>query len=232
MINEQQRIFLTSLLEENKPEHLTPELALDRLSGLVDQKLRQGISFHLAAHQAINELVLENRQTKLVPEKKTTWIVVAIGVLFLVFSGVLAFYLYQKTVNSQSPTLFPIAQFSISEFEGDIRPNSFKGVDITVPEHSEVMATGSGEVIMIEMHPQMGSSIVIRHNEDFKTVYGYLSKVLVKEGDSVKKGEKIGESGVSKVSLSPNLHYAIIENEHFIDPIRYMRSAIIPSPSL
>ena len=87
MINEQQRIFLASLLKENKPEYLHSELSLDRLVKLVEQKLVQGISFHLAANQAINELIIESQENNQISSrKKIGYFIVAAFILLLLLS--------------------------------------------------------------------------------------------------------------------------------------------------
>lgn len=229
VINKQQKLFLASLLEENKPEHLHSELSQDRLVKLVEQKLGQGISFHLAAHQAINELAIESQANNQVGSHKKLKYSIFAALILLIFFSAIGYAVYQNNLSNQNPTIFPIAENSINHFSGKISPNTFEGVDISVSESSFVNATGAGEVILVEAHPQIGNSILIRHNENYKTVYGYLSKIDVKEGDIVRKGQKIGESGFTPVKQEAKLHYAIIENEHFIDPILFMRSAISPS---
>lgn len=100
-------------------------------------------------------------------------------------------------------------------------------IDVAVPEGTSVYATKSGKVMNVypsyynggalyKGHPTYGGLIEIAHNDGTKTLYAHLSLTLVKEGDVVNKGDKIGQSGGvvgkrgSGLSTGPHLHYSII----------------------
>lgn len=71
------------------------------------------------------------------------------------------------------------------------------GVDIQTPYNSNVRAIAEGKVSIISWLPGFGNIIILTHSEGYRTVYAYLSEVLIKEGDIVKAGSVIAKSGES-----------------------------------
>ena len=87
--------------------------------------------------------------------------------------------------------------------------NGAKGIEIAAPMGTPVLAAESGKVIFSSNNIRgYGNLIVIRHDSEFLTAYGYNSQLLVKEGDTVKKGDKIATVGASGTD-SPKLHFEI-----------------------
>ena len=62
---------------------------------------------------------------------------------------------------------------------------------------------------------------MLDHGFGYKTRYAHLSKILVQKGDSVKRGQLIGEVGNTGVSTSPHLHYEVIYMRSHVNPINY-----------
>lgn len=100
-------------------------------------------------------------------------------------------------------------------------------IDISMPEGTRINSTKDGIVTNVypsyynggakyKGHPTYGGLVEIQHDDGTKTLYAHLSMTLVREGDFVKMGQKIGESGGvsgkrgSGVSTGPHLHYSII----------------------
>lgn len=100
-------------------------------------------------------------------------------------------------------------------------------IDIAVPEGTDVFATKNGKVVTVYPsyynggakyygHPIYGGLIEIQHDDGTKTMYAHLSYTIVREGDIVECGQKIGESGGvvgkrgSGKTTGPHLHYSII----------------------
>lgn len=104
------------------------------------------------------------------------------------------------------------------------------GIDYTTPEGSRVFATGDGIVrnTASKKISSTGISITIDHQNGYKTVYNHLSKVTVKKGQKVRRGDIIALTGNSGLSLSPHLHYEIIYNGEHIDPIHYFSDELTP----
>lgn len=71
------------------------------------------------------------------------------------------------------------------------------GIDIATPYGSPVRSIADGKVSIIHWLPGYGNIIIISHSENYRTIYAYLSEVLVNEGDIVKRGDIIAKSGES-----------------------------------
>ncbi|MCS7245553.1 MAG: peptidoglycan DD-metalloendopeptidase family protein [candidate division WOR-3 bacterium] len=97
------------------------------------------------------------------------------------------------------------------------------GVDIALNRNSFVFSTAVGKVEKIDSNAKFGLHIVISHNKDYKTLYAHLSRVIVSQGDSVKRGQVIGYSGSSGHSTGPHLHYEVWKNNKPINPLSLIR---------
>ncbi|XBC40554.1 MAG: peptidoglycan DD-metalloendopeptidase family protein [Buchnera aphidicola (Nurudea yanoniella)] len=93
-----------------------------------------------------------------------------------------------------------------------------QGVDIAVPIGTPILSIGNGEIIKTKSSIAAGKYITIKHNVQYTSRYMHLKKILVKVGDIVKKGEKIGLSGNTGYSTGPHLHYEIWEKNKVVNP--------------
>ncbi|WP_411572398.1 peptidoglycan DD-metalloendopeptidase family protein [Vibrio sp. TH_r3] len=91
---------------------------------------------------------------------------------------------------------------------GRISPHN--GTDFATPIGTPVYSTGDGKVILTRNHPYAGKYIVIQHGNSYKTRYLHLSKILVKKGQSISRGQRIALSGNTGRSTGPHLHYEFI----------------------
>jgi murein DD-endopeptidase MepM/ murein hydrolase activator NlpD len=108
-------------------------------------------------------------------------------------------------------------------------PKMHAGLDFTAPIGTEIYATGDG--IVRESGGAgdgYGNKIVIDHGYGYQTLYGHCSKVLVKRGQKVKRGEKIGLVGSTGKSTGPHLHYEVIRKGIKIDPINFFYNDLTP----
>ncbi|PNQ54071.1 peptidase M23 [Vibrio agarivorans] len=92
---------------------------------------------------------------------------------------------------------------------GRVAPHN--GTDFATPTGTAVSATGDGTVVIARSHPYAGNYVVIEHNNKYKTRYLHLSKILVKKGQKVSRGQRIGLSGRSGRVTGPHLHYELLE---------------------
>ncbi|WP_457920992.1 peptidoglycan DD-metalloendopeptidase family protein [Vibrio rotiferianus] len=104
---------------------------------------------------------------------------------------------------------------------GRVAPHN--GTDWAVPIGTPVEATGDGTVIMTRKHPYAGNYVVIEHGSKYKTRYLHLSKILVKKGQKISRGQRIGLSGKTGRVTGPHLHYELIE---YGRPVNAMRANI------
>lgn len=103
------------------------------------------------------------------------------------------------------------------------------GVDFSSTKGAPVFATGDGVIIKIRHSRRgYGNSIEIDHGYGYKTFYAHLSKILVKRGQKVKRGETIGLVGNTGKSTAPHLHYEIIKNNRKVNPIYYFYNDLSP----
>lgn len=98
-----------------------------------------------------------------------------------------------------------------------------KGIEIAVRAGSDVTAAEAGKVI----YSGAGVSgyahlLIIRHENDLFTVYGFNQKNLVKQGDFVSKGERIAISGTPPAGGRPRLHFEVRKGKVAVDPILYL----------
>ena len=84
-----------------------------------------------------------------------------------------------------------------------------KGVDIAVDWQSPVVSTADGIVLKAGTKGAYGQTIIIAHGNRVETLYGHLTKIFVKEGQRVCRGQRIGLVGSTGRSTAPHLHYEV-----------------------
>jgi len=92
------------------------------------------------------------------------------------------------------------------------------GIDIAVPVGTQVRASGGATVNQIGDDPEYGLYVLLDHPEEYQTMYGHLSRIIVTDGQSVEAGEVIGLSGNSGRSTAPHLHFEIRQRGTSLDP--------------
>ena len=92
------------------------------------------------------------------------------------------------------------------------------GIDIAVAIGSIVRASGGGTVHQMGEDPEYGFFVLLDHPDDYQTMYGHLSRILVEPGASVAPGQVIGLSGTSGRSTAPHLHFEIRQKGVSLDP--------------
>lgn len=99
---------------------------------------------------------------------------------------------------------------------------SNKGVDIGGAVGDPVVAAAAGKVVYAGAGLRgYGKLIVIKHNQDYNSVYAHNDKLLVKEEDQVTQGQKIAELGNSEADR-PKLHFEIRRQGKAVDPMKYL----------
>jgi len=96
------------------------------------------------------------------------------------------------------------------------------GVDWAAPLGTPILAAGNGTVIKAQWDSGYGRRVEIQHANGYITTYNHMSGVArgVKEGVRVKQGQVIGFLGSTGLSTGPHLHYEVMVNGHFVDPMR------------
>lgn len=84
-----------------------------------------------------------------------------------------------------------------------------KGIDIACGIGTKVVASAEGTVVFSGTKKGYGKTVIVEHRNGYRTLYGHLSKLLVKNGDKVKQAQKIALSGMTGRSTGPHLHFEV-----------------------
>jgi murein DD-endopeptidase MepM/ murein hydrolase activator NlpD len=98
------------------------------------------------------------------------------------------------------------------------------GVDLAAPEGTPYHAIHGGTVTLARYYGGYGYAVIIDHGDGTESVYGHSSKLLVKEGQQVKAGDRLGLVGNTGHSFGAHLHLEVHVNGVARDPIPYLRS--------
>lgn len=127
------------------------------------------------------------------------------------------------------PTLWPASgditdNFGYRKDPFTRRTRYHEGIDIGADYGTSIKAAASGKVIMAERTGGTGRTVKIDHGRGIVTLYGHASKLLVKEGQMVKKGDVIAKVGSSGRSTGPHLHFQVLLYGTSVDPLKYLDS--------
>lgn len=132
----------------------------------------------------------------------------------------------QPVINDQLTLLTASYGMRIHPFYRTL--HSHQGVDYTVPEGSRVFATADGRVRETASRSTSGRTVVIDHGNGYETLYCHLLAINVQKGQEVRRGDIIGLSGNSGLSIAPHLHYEVRHNGIRVDPIHYFFMELSP----
>lgn len=102
-----------------------------------------------------------------------------------------------------------------------------QGLDIKADRTTVVKAAEAGTVVAIKNDPRYGLTVIIEHEDGFKTVYSnLLTTEFIAEDEKVEKGQSIGtvgNSAVFEIADEPHLHFEMIKNGEYVDPKLYLK---------
>lgn len=99
--------------------------------------------------------------------------------------------------------------------------NFHRGMDFACDTGTPVYATGNGVVTFATWQSGYGNMVVIDHGYGYVTRYAHLSKITVRKGQKVIRGEEIGAVGNTGKSTGPHLHYEVMVGGNNVDPVNY-----------
>ena len=146
------------------------------------------------------------------------------------FSSLEAKLLQQSVLKDTLPNSSPVAvAFNSSSYGWRIDPFNgekafHEGLDFPGATGTAINATAGGIVTFAGQTPDYGKLVKIEHGSGLETRYGHSSKLLVKVGDRVEKGQEIAEMGSTGRSTGPHLHYEIRLNGNVLDPRQYLKA--------
>jgi len=103
-----------------------------------------------------------------------------------------------------------------------------QGMDFSAPKGTDIFATGDGTVTEAGWNTGYGQKVVVNHGYGYTTVYAHLSKISVRRGQKVHRGDKIGEVGSTGKSTGPHCHYEVRLNDVPQNPARYYYYDLTP----
>lgn len=132
----------------------------------------------------------------------------------------------EKVVNA-IPTLIPASGKISSPFGMRNHPikkvnKEHDGVDISSSSGDPILASAAGTVEYSGYSKGYGYNVIINHGNGYRTLYAHASRLLVKSGDNIDKGQKIALVGSTGLSTGPHLHFEIRINNIPVDPTEYV----------
>jgi murein DD-endopeptidase MepM/ murein hydrolase activator NlpD len=124
------------------------------------------------------------------------------------------FFDSQGSLLASTPTIWPVRGWITSGFGQRISPftgrlHMHEGLDICARTGTPVKATADGVVIYTGWKSDFGKLVTIDHGCGYRTRYGHLSKIYVKNGQRITRGETVGALGNTGRSTGPHLHYEV-----------------------
>ena len=120
---------------------------------------------------------------------------------------------------------WPIGSRKITGQFGEKRRRHFHtGLDISAPKGTPVFAPADGKILSIKPRRGYGKTVMITHDEDwdFVTIFGHLSRILVRAGESIRRGQVIGLVGRTGHASGPHLHFEVRVYTKAVDPQQYL----------
>ncbi|MDP2818188.1 MAG: M23 family metallopeptidase [Polaromonas sp.] len=96
------------------------------------------------------------------------------------------------------------------------------GLDFPAEPGTSILAAAGGVVVAQEYHSAYGNMVEVDHGNDLVTRYAHASRVLVKKGDLIKRGQKIAEVGTTGRSTGPHLHFEVLVQGVYQDPQKFL----------
>jgi lysostaphin len=113
-------------------------------------------------------------------------------------------------------------------FNGQVSMHT--GIDFAAPVGTPIFAAAGGVVASAELHPAFGNTVTIDHGSELSTLYAHASRMLVRPGDIVRKGQKIAEVGNTGRSTGPHLHFEVHVKGQPQNPTRFLAQQKDGSP--
>jgi murein DD-endopeptidase MepM/ murein hydrolase activator NlpD len=140
----------------------------------------------------------------------------------------------RKMQNLRIPTQRPVTDSNIgSSFGWRLDPLTGRsalhtGLDFPAAISTPILSAAGGVVVTQEFHPEYGNMVEIDHGNELVTRYAHASKVWVKVGDLVKRGQKIAEVGTSGRSTGSHLHFEVLVQGIPQDPQKFLNQSQLP----
>lgn len=102
-----------------------------------------------------------------------------------------------------------------------------EGIDVQAPLGAPIQSPGAGVVISTGWETGYGNTVEIDHGYGITTKFAHCSKILVRQGQRVKRGDLIAEVGNTGLATGPHLHYEVHVHGQPVDPLRYVLPQVV-----
>lgn len=121
---------------------------------------------------------------------------------------------------------WPVRGKVVTSYGAKTNGKSNDGINLAVPEGTPVKAAEDGVVAYSGNELKgYGNLVLVRHSNGYVTAYAHASELLVKRGDTIKRGQVIAKSGQSGEVASPQLHFEIRKGSSPVDPLQFLNGA-------
>ncbi len=134
----------------------------------------------------------------------------------------------RRLASEVYPSSWPVRSGWVSSYYG-MRQDPFhghtafhQGIDLAASKGTEIRSAAGGMVEFVGTRDGYGLTVHIRHGNGYQTRYGHASKLLVKSGQMVERGEKIALVGSTGRSTGPHLHFEVLKNGKTADPLKFL----------
>jgi murein DD-endopeptidase MepM/ murein hydrolase activator NlpD len=104
-----------------------------------------------------------------------------------------------------------------------------QGLDFTAPVGTEIRSSGDGRVTYADYGTNgYGMHVIVDHGFGYETLYAHMSRLKVRSGQRVKRGDVLGLSGNTGLSAAPHLHYEVHKAGEPVDPANYLFNSLTP----
>ncbi|MGL1885652.1 MAG: M23 family metallopeptidase [Reichenbachiella sp.] len=231
-LNNTQILYITSDLKSRGLSKGFRIEILDHICSQVSNYMDEGLSFAKAHDLSLSEFGEQGFEelTQTSPIIKQKRKIMISQLTTIISAAMLSFGIFGFPLGDP-PNSHPIKEGTVinSGFGLRLDPRTKDkkyhfGIDFKEKTGSPVKATADGKVVEAYLDKAYGNKIIIKHDDEFQTLYAHMNELKVKEGQEVKQGEIIGTVGNTGLSTGPHLHYSVLKNGKYVDPEEYLES--------
>jgi murein DD-endopeptidase MepM/ murein hydrolase activator NlpD len=131
-----------------------------------------------------------------------------------------------ETTGALPTFRWPVRGKVIASYGAKTNGKANDGINLAVPEGTPVKAAEDGVVTYAGNELKgYGNLVLVRHSNGYVTAYAHASELMVKRGDTIKRGQVIAKSGQSGEVASPQLHFEIRKGSSPVDPLQFLNGA-------
>ena len=138
---------------------------------------------------------------------------------------------FHNTLTKRKEPFQPLANAAVEARFADYRTYYYQkkeidrqvhlGFDLAVTTQIPILAAQNGTVVHADYLGIYGNCIILDHGLGVQTLYGHLSTIGVKVGDTVTRGQELGRSGMTGLAAGDHLHFTVLLNGHPVNPVEW-----------